>query len=122
MVILIYIAFYLFALYAESLQTRNKRYWLMAICILLAFLAGTRDYSWADTGVYVTSFLDYTPTFANLTQYSQPYGYEEIGFFYIKHLINIVFILSLAYVPIFPVSIWQETSSKSEQDFRMRLF
>ena len=88
MVILIYIAFYLFALYAESLQTRNKRYWLMAICILLAFLAGTRDYSWADTGVYVTSFLDYTPTFANLTQYSQPYGYEEIGFFYIGVIVK----------------------------------
>ena len=83
MVILIYIAFYLFALYAESLSKRNKVYWLMAICIVLAFLAGTRDFSWGDTGVYADSFLDYTPTFSELTQYSKPYGYEEMGFYYI---------------------------------------
>lgn len=83
MIIILYVAFYLFALYAEGLQVRNKRYWLIAICIVLAFLAGTRDYSWADTGVYVDSFQNYTPTFAELTQYSKPYGYSEIGFYYI---------------------------------------
>ena len=55
----------------------------MAICIVLAFLAGTRDFSWGDTGVYADSFLDYTPTFSELTQYSKPYGYEEMGFYYI---------------------------------------
>lgn len=83
MVIFLYVAFYLFALYAEGLQARNKRYWLMAICIVLAFLAGTRDYSWNDTLIYVDSFLDYTPTLSDLTQYSQPFGYAEMGFYYI---------------------------------------
>ena len=83
MVIFFYVAFYLFALYAEGLQARNKRYWLMAICIVLAFLAGTRDYTWADTEVYVMSFQDYTPTLSDLTQYSQPFGYAEMGFYYI---------------------------------------
>ena len=83
MIIFLYVAFYLFALYAESLQARNKRYWLMAICIVLAFLAGTRDYSWNDTLIYVDSFLDYTPTLSDLTQYSQPFGYAEMGFYYI---------------------------------------
>ncbi len=84
MIIFLYVAFYLFALYAEGLQPRIKRYWLMAICLVLAFLAGTRDpNSWADTGVYVESFLDYTPSISELTQYSQPFGYAEMGFYYI---------------------------------------
>ena len=84
MIIFLYVAFYLFALYAEGLQPRFKRYWLMAICLVLAFLAGTRDpNSWADTGVYVESFLDYTPSISELTQYSQPFGYAEMGFYYI---------------------------------------
>jgi len=83
MIIFLYVVFYLFALYAEGLQARNKRYWLMAICIVLAFLAGTRDSSWPDTGVYIESFLDYTPTLSDLTQYSQPFGYAEMGFYYI---------------------------------------
>jgi hypothetical protein len=76
MIIIFYIAFYLFALYAETLQARNKRYWLMAICLVLAFLAGVRDYSWNDTMIYVESFADYTPSITDLTQYSKPYGYS----------------------------------------------
>lgn len=83
MIILIYIAFYLFALYAEGLPKRSKRYWLMAIMLVLAFLAGTRDSSWADTEVYIMSFQDYTPTISELTQYAQPFGYGEMGFYYI---------------------------------------
>ena len=84
MVIFLFVAFYLFALYAEGLQARYKRYWLIAICIILAYLAGIRDInSWADTEVYVASFLDYTPTISDLTQYSQPFGYSEMGFYYI---------------------------------------
>lgn len=86
--VLIYIAFYLFALYAEGLQQRNKRYWLMAICIVLAFLAGIRDSSWSDTEVYIASFLDYTPTISEVTQYSQPFGYGEMGFYYIGVIVK----------------------------------
>ena len=88
MIIFLYVAFYLFALYAEGLQARYKRYWLMAICIVLAFLAGNRDISWADTEVYVMSFLDYTPTLPDLTQYSQPFGYAEMGFYYIGVIVK----------------------------------
>lgn len=83
-IIFLYVTFYLFALYAEGLQPRVKRYWLMAICVVLAYLAGVRNIdSWADTEVYAASFLDYTPTIANLTSYSKPYGYSEMGFYYI---------------------------------------
>lgn len=83
MIIFLYIAFYLFALFAEGIRPRYKKYWLVAICVVLAFLAGTRDSSWPDTGVYIESFLDYTPTLSDLTQYSQPFGYAEMGFYYI---------------------------------------
>ena len=84
MIIFFYIVFYLFALYAEGLQSRYKKYWLMALCIILAWLAGIRNIdSWADTEVYVASFLDYTPPISELTQYSKPYGYGEMGFYYI---------------------------------------
>lgn len=83
MIILLYVAFYLFALYAEGLQSRYKQYWLVAICIVLAFLAGTRGFSWNDTEIYVDSFLNFTPSFSELTQYSRPFGYAEMGFYYI---------------------------------------
>lgn len=88
MIIFVYIFVYLFALYIEGLQPRYKRYWLMAICIVLTFLAGTRDYSWNDTLIYVDSFRLYTPSLAELTQFSQPYGYAEMGFYYIGVIVK----------------------------------
>lgn len=88
MIIFLYVVFYLFALYAEGLQSRYKRYWLMAICIVLAFLAGTRDFSWDDTIIYVDAFQTYTPTLSELTQFSQPYGYSEMGFYYIGVIVK----------------------------------
>ena len=100
MIIFIYVLFYLFAIYAESLNRRYKQYWLMAVCIVLAYLAGIRDpNSWADTEVYLASFRDYTPTISELTQYSQPFGYGEMGFYYIgvvvKSFVNSVTIYFL---------------------------
>lgn len=84
MIIFLYVAFYLFALFAEGIQPRYKKYWLATICIVLAFLAGTREWTrWSDTMIYVDSFQMYTPTLADLTQFSQPYGYAEMGFYYI---------------------------------------
>ena len=89
MIIFLYVVFYLFALYAEGLQPRYKKYWLVAICIVLAFLAGTREWTkWPDTMIYVDSFLMYTPTLADLTQFSQPYGYAEMGFYYIGVIVK----------------------------------
>lgn len=89
MIIFLYVVLYLFSLYAEGFQSRFKQYWLIAICIILAYLAGVRDIdSWADTEVYVASFLDYTPTLSNLTQYSQPFGYGEMGFYYVGVIVK----------------------------------
>lgn len=89
MVLFLYVTFYLFALYAEGLQPRFKRYWLMVICIVLAFLAGTRDpNSWSDTEVYVYSFRYFTPSLSDMTLYSEPFGYSEMGFYYIGVIVK----------------------------------
>lgn len=89
MIIFLYVAFYLFALYAEGLPQRNKRYWLVAICFLLAFLAGGREWTrWSDTMVYVDSFRMYTPSLADVTSFSQPFGYSEMGFYYIGVIVK----------------------------------
>lgn len=88
MIIFLYVAFYLFALYAEGLQPRIKRYWLIAICILLAYLAGTRDMHWPDTDAYVYSFRYFTPSLSDMTLYSEPFGYSEMGFYYIGVIVK----------------------------------
>ena len=56
---------------------------------MLAYLAGIRDWtSWADTQTYVISFRDYTPRLSDLTQYAEPFGYSERGFYYIGVIVK----------------------------------
>lgn len=81
-IILVYVVLYLFALSAENATKENKRRLLIFVCVVLAILAGVRDDSWDDTGVYRMGFEDYTPSFGNLTVYDVPFGYAEKGFFY----------------------------------------
>lgn len=88
-IIIIYVAFYLFALIAENATIENKRRLLVLTCLVLAIIAGTREInSWADTGVYLMSFRDYTPSFASLSSSDEPFGYEEKGFYYLGVLIK----------------------------------
>lgn len=87
-IILAYIALYFFALMAESASVENKRRLLILICIVLAVLAGVRDNTWNDTKVYIMGFEDYTPTFANLTEFDRPFGYAEKGFFYLGVIVK----------------------------------
>lgn len=82
--IVAYIFFYLFALFAEQLKSTDKRNILILTCVVLAFIAGFRnpDY-WADTGVYVSSFLNYTKPLSEWSQSDQPFGYDEYGFYFL---------------------------------------
>ena len=96
-IIIVYVAFYFFALYAESATKENKRRLLILICIVLAILAGVRGDSWDDTGVYRMGFLDYTPSFGNLTAYDAPFGYAEKGFFYLGVIVKSFSSSSVAY-------------------------
>ena len=87
-IIFVYVALYLFALMAENATTENKRRLLILTCFVLVVLAGIRDLTWADTEVYYASFQVFTPTISELTQYSQPYGYSEKGFFYLGVIVK----------------------------------
>ena len=87
-IILLYLAFYFFALMAEN-TTINRRSLLMLTCFLLAVLAGTRNVQlWGDTEVYLDSFLNYTPSLTDITLYDRPYGYTEKGFFYLGVIVK----------------------------------
>lgn len=82
--ILLYIFFYLFALLAEQLKEIDKRNVLIVTCVVLAFIAGFRNPDhWADTGVYVDSFVEYTKSIFEWSQTDQPYGYSEYGFYFL---------------------------------------
>lgn len=83
MLIVGYVLLYFLAILAEGLKRNQKQYLLMIVCLVLAYLAGTRDITWNDTGAYVICFNDYTPAFNNLTEDARPYGYSEMGFFYL---------------------------------------
>ncbi len=87
MIIFLYVFFYLFALMADSWNKRNRKYVLMIVCFVLALFAGTRTVRWADTTIYMESFA-FTPPLSELTQFSKPYGYSEMGFFYIGVIVK----------------------------------
>ena len=82
--ILFYIFFYIFALIAEQLKQKDKQMLLMLTCVVMALMAGFRDPSlWADTGVYVMSFEDYTNPLYEWSQLDEPFGYTEYGFYFL---------------------------------------
>lgn len=88
MIVVGYVLLYFLAILAEGLKRNQKQLLLMIVCLVLAFLAGTRDVTWNDTGAYVICFNNYTPAFNNLTEDSRPYGYSEMGFFYLGVLVK----------------------------------
>ena len=56
----------------------------MLTCVVMALMAGFRDPSlWADTGVYVMSFEDYTNPLYEWSQVDEPFGYSEYGFYFL---------------------------------------
>lgn len=81
--VILYILFYLFALAAEQLKGNDKKYVLMVVCVVMALLAGFRDYSWNDTLIYVISFEDYTNPLYEWSQVDEPFGYSEYGFYFL---------------------------------------
>ena len=79
-----YILFYIFALFAEEAKAKNKNVILMVTCVVLALMAGFRDiYRWADTIVYVMSFREYTRPLGEWTIVDKPFGYSEYGFYFL---------------------------------------
>ena len=82
--IVAYILFYVFALFAEEAEPRSKTVILMITCVVLALMAGYRDiYRWADTIGYVISFTDYTHPLSEWSSSDKPMGYGEYGFYFL---------------------------------------
>lgn len=79
----LYILFYIFAIAAEQLKKKDKQILLMMTCVVMALLAGLRDYSWNDTLIYVISFEDYTKPLYEWSQIDEPFGYSEYGFYFL---------------------------------------
>lgn len=79
----LYILFYIFAIAAEQLKMKDKQILLMITCVVMALLAGLRDYSWNDTLIYVISFEDYTNPLYEWSQLDDPFGYSEYGFYFL---------------------------------------
>jgi len=79
----LYILFYIFAIAAEQLKKKDKQILLMITCVVMALLAGLRDYTWPDTLVYVDSFEYYTHPLYEWTPVDEPLGYSEYGFYFL---------------------------------------
>lgn len=86
--ILFFVLFCFFAFLAEKMSDDYKSLSLLFVCIIFAIIAGIRDESWSDTGAYLINFMDYTPSFRDLTPINKPYGYTEKGFYYLGVLVK----------------------------------
>ena len=85
----LYIAFIIFAIFADNLQPSNRRGVLAIVCIALTFMVGLRNiHLWGDTAIYVMSFQDNNDLFL-LKASDSPLGYAEKGFFYLSTLIKV---------------------------------
>lgn len=87
--ILAFIAFYIFALLADQLKVKPRRQVLALTCVALTLMVGTRNVNvWSDTGVYYANFFQ-TPSLFDLTADNHPYGFSEMGFYYLGAIIKI---------------------------------
>ena len=108
MLVLLYVVFYLFAIAIDQSSRKTREAILVIACIVLALLAGMRDVNrWPDTIVYVSSFVNNTPSLFDLTPESKPWGYSEMGFYYLGCIVKmftkdstlyLIFISALTFV------------------------
>lgn len=90
MLVVLYVFCYLLAISVDQSTRKTKIAVLAIACVVLALLAGLRDfYRWPDTIVYVSSFVNRTPSLFELTPESKPWGYSEMGFYYIGCVVKV---------------------------------
>lgn len=88
MMIYLYVLFYVFALFAESLNYKRQNQLLLVICVILAIGAGCRNMIWPDTMVYVMGFNDHTSSIWEYNFNDHPFGYSEKGFYFIGVIVK----------------------------------
>lgn len=86
--LLSFIGFLLCAFIFDFQGKKPNQTLLLISCIALTFFVGFRNPSvWSDTGVYLINF-NQTPSLFSLTAESKPYGFPEMGFYYIGVLVK----------------------------------
>lgn len=88
--VVLYFFFFIIAVSYESRGIKNRNLILALACSVLAIAAGMRDLSWSDTGVYMVSFTDFTPTLFDFSFSDVPWGYREKGFYFLSALVKTV--------------------------------
>ena len=84
----IFFVFYIVAVAFEQKGYKNRNALLAIVCFVLAIIAGARDLSWSDTGVYALSFMFYTPDIFDFSFLDKPYGYSEKGFYFLQVIVK----------------------------------
>ena len=83
-----YILFFVFCVIVTLSKFKNKDVILILSLIALSIGAGLREIRWADTDAYIISFMNYTPSLVELSIDSKPFGYAELGFFWLGCIIK----------------------------------
>lgn len=83
---LIFLAIAIWITNKNNPEMANK--FLVLTCGVLVWVAGFRNiYNWADTDSYVICF-ENTPTLINFSFSDEPYGYNELGFYWLSVLVK----------------------------------
>ena len=76
------------AVHLENKGGEGRNTMLVLGCIFLSVIAGFRDSTWPDTGVYMYSYLYHTPSIFDFSFSDKPYGYSEKGFYFLQVLVR----------------------------------
>ena len=85
--VLLFFLFFVVCVNLEYSNSKQRNVFLAFSCMALAFMAGLRDLSWADSGVYAESFFR-SPNLFHFSFSDTPYGYSEYGFYLIGVIVK----------------------------------
>lgn len=88
-ILLIFVFIYIFAIATEQSSNETKNIILVIGCIILTYLAGTRNiYYWPDTIVYYEDFVNHNKDIFNFDDAGKPFGYVEKGFQFLGSIVK----------------------------------
>ena len=90
MILILFIGLYFIAVATLQKSVQIQKNLLILVCIILTWMIGNRDLAWADTFVYVMAF-NQAPTIFQIHADTIPFGYSEIGYFYLASIIKTIY-------------------------------
>lgn len=82
----IFLLYYLFCCHVD-IQKKYRDIVLILSCFFLSIIVGCRSMEWPDTTIYADSF-KYTSTIPEYSVSDTPFGYDEVGFYFLTSLIR----------------------------------